>query len=203
MEDDKAFEVIESRAEKFKPTRKHDGFSRQDVVNSFAHAFKMIGGVQRLALWANENPDKFFPLYAKLLPATTINFGDNALIQIVHAIPPTPLDDHDGNPQRETVQIHSDDRQLDHQGEGVSIQEAFRSPEEALRLSRRKQGTAISNSLHTKGLAVDLNLYRDGQYLPHTNDHLPIGLVWEAMGGSWGGRFNDGNHYSLEHEGVR
>jgi len=30
-----------------------------------------------------------------------------------------------------------------------------------------------------------------------------LGLYWESIGGSWGGRFGDGNHFSLEHEGRR
>jgi hypothetical protein len=35
--------------------------------------------------------------------------------------------------------------------------------------------------------------------------YRPLGEKWEAMGGTWGGRFShpDGNHFSLEHEGVR
>lgn len=52
-------------------------------------------------------------------------------------------------------------------------------------------------SLHYKRLAIDLNLFRDGKYLTKTEDHKILGEVWESMGGSWGGRFNDGNHYSL------
>ena len=33
----------------------------------------------------------------------------------------------------------------------------------------------------------------------------PLGEWWEkqAADARWGGRFNDGNHYSLEHEGVK
>lgn len=74
--------------------KKTDGFSRTDVVNAFQDAFRMIGGVQRMALWANANPDKFYPLYTKLLPSTAIQIGDNSVVQIVHAIPPGPLDEH-------------------------------------------------------------------------------------------------------------
>ena len=54
----------------------------------------------------------------------------------------------------------------------------------------------IENSFHYKRLAIDLNLFRDGKYLTKTSDHLPLGLIWESLGGSWGGRFGDGNHYS-------
>lgn len=58
-------------------------------------------------------------------------------------------------------------------------------------------------SLHYDRLAIDLNLFRDGEYLISTEDHFPLGEFWESMGGSWGGRFGDGNHYSLEHEGRK
>ena len=51
-------------------------------------------------------------------------------------------------------------------------------------------------SFHYKRLAADLNLFKDGVYLTETGDHLPLGEKWEDMGGTWGGRFNDGNHYS-------
>ena len=61
----------------------------------------------------------------------------------------------------------------------------------------------MKNSLHGKRLAIDLNLFKDGKYLDKTEDHTPLGEYWESIGGSWGGRFRDGNHYSLEHRGVR
>ena len=59
------------------------------------------------------------------------------------------------------------------------------------------------NSLHYDRLAIDLNLFRDGKWLKETEDHEMLGLFWELIGGSWGGRFGDGNHYSLEHEGRK
>ena len=59
------------------------------------------------------------------------------------------------------------------------------------------------NSLHKLGLAVDFNLYKNGIYLKKTEDHLPLGQFWESIGGSWGGRFDDGNHYSLAYKGMR
>ena len=61
----------------------------------------------------------------------------------------------------------------------------------------------IFGSLHYIRLAVDLNLFRDGEYLTSTEDHLVLGEFWESIGGSWGGRFRDGNHYSLEHNGRK
>jgi hypothetical protein len=98
MSENHAFEIVEAATAIPKTTKRVDGFSRQDVVNAFQHAFTMIGGVQRLALWANANPDKFFPLYAKLMPSTSINFGDNASVQVIHAIAPTALDRHPAQP---------------------------------------------------------------------------------------------------------
>jgi len=54
----------------------------------------------------------------------------------------------------------------------------------------------IRTSFHNKGLAIDLNLFKDGKYLTETSDHEPLGKFWESLGGSWGGRWDDGNHYS-------
>jgi hypothetical protein len=57
----------------------------------------------------------------------------------------------------------------------------------------------IDGSFHYKRLAIDLNLFKNGEYLTETQDHKPLGLFWESIGGTWGGRFEkpDGNHYSL------
>lgn len=51
-------------------------------------------------------------------------------------------------------------------------------------------------SFHFDRLAIDLNIHRDGEYLKKTSDHAPLGKFWELIGGTWGGRWNDGNHYS-------
>lgn len=66
-----------------------------------------------------------------------------------------------------------------------------------------KKGYGKPYSLHKERLAVDLNLFWEGKYLTKTEDHLPIGEYWESLHPlcAWGGRFDDGNHYSLEHEG--
>jgi len=59
------------------------------------------------------------------------------------------------------------------------------------------------NSLHYIRLAIDLNLFRDGEYLDQSDAHQYLGEYWESLGGSWGGRWGDGNHYSMEHEGQK
>jgi len=65
------------------------------------------------------------------------------------------------------------------------------------------------NSLHKKHLAVDFSLFRFNKqtkrwdYCDKTEDHQLLGEFWEQIGGSWGGRFSDGNHYSIAHEGMK
>lgn len=86
-------------------------------------------------------------------------------------------------------------------GYEVTLGEAYRSPEEAARLA--SLGLGIKNSNHTKRLAIDLNLFKNGKLLTSTEDHRPLGEYWESLGGSWGGRFKDGNHYSLEWQGSK
>ncbi len=65
-------------------------------------------------------------------------------------------------------------------------------------------GYGHPRSAHKNRLAIDLNLFRDGEYLSATEDHRPLGEWWERQHElcRWGGRFDDGNHYSLFHEGV-
>lgn len=59
------------------------------------------------------------------------------------------------------------------------------------------------HSNHYVRLAVDLNLFKNGLYQTDTMSHLPLGEFWESLHElcCWGGRWGDGNHYSLEHEG--
>lgn len=88
------------------------------------------------------------------------------------------------------------------QGYELSFGDAYRDP----RLHGDvgvKKGYGHPKSCHKLRLAVDFNLFKDGRFLPSTEDHRPLGEFWESIGGTWGGRFNDGNHYSLEHEGMR
>lgn len=66
-----------------------------------------------------------------------------------------------------------------------------------------RQGYGESNSAHKHRLAHDWNLFKNGEFLTTTDDHRPLGDFWESLGGVWGGRFNDGNHYSLEHQGIK
>ena len=64
--------------------------TRQDVVNAFTNAFQMIGGVDRLALWADQNPSEFYRLYGKLLPPNSAVILDGKREFVVHHVLPKP-----------------------------------------------------------------------------------------------------------------
>jgi len=92
---------------------------------------------------------------------------------------------------------------LEDAGYEVTLGEAWRSPEEAARLAKANKG--IVKSLHCDRLAIDLNLFRKGIYLRRTDDYAPMGEWWELQHPlcRWGGRFGDGNHFSMEHGGRK
>ncbi len=72
--------------------------------------------------------------------------------------------------------------------------------------AKRCEGCEVGlpHSLHKIALAVDFDLFdRENNYLDKTEDHEPLGEYWEKMGGTWGGRWGDGNHYSIAHQGVK
>ena len=68
-----------------------------------------------------------------------------------------------------------------------------------------KVGYGHSKSGHKLRIALDLNLFKDGVFLSDTESHRQFGEWWkkQAPDARWGGDFADGNHYSLEHEGVK
>lgn len=80
--------------------------------------------------------------------------------------------------------------------------EAQRSPEQAAIYA--KQGKGISDSLHCKRLAVDLNLFdAKNTYLIDTADYKPFGDYWLTLhkDNEWGGIFKgrpDGNHFQMK-----
>ena len=82
--------------------------------------------------------------------------------------------------------------------------DAFRDPRVHGEIGEKK-AYGHKNSCHKFKLAEDLNLTKDGKYLSETEDHRIPGEKWESMHelASWGGRFNDGNHYSFKHNGCR
>lgn len=51
------------------PHVKTTTIAKREIVNQFHSVFEMIGGVPRLALWADANPGDFYAMYSKLLPS--------------------------------------------------------------------------------------------------------------------------------------
>lgn len=86
-------------------------------------------------------------------------------------------------------------------GYGVTLDWAYRPPECAEHLAAAGKG--IRNSLHGQRLAIDLNLFHGDAYLTDSEAHRPFGHYWESLHPLcvWGGRFNDGGHYSMAHDG--
>lgn len=94
----------------------------------------------------------------------------------------------------------------------VTFGEATRPPEVAKIYAQ--QGRGITNSLHRIRLAVDLNLFVDiteggdeDIYMPNSEAYRPLGDYWKSLDAlnRWGGDFSkpDGNHFSMEHNGVK
>lgn len=79
-------------------------------------------------------------------------------------------------------------------GYEISMGECYRHPEATWGHER---------SLHRDRLAADLNLFIGGKYQQSTEAHRKLGEFWETLHelNRWGGRFNDGNHYSMSRGG--
>lgn len=86
----------------------------------------------------------------------------------------------------------------------VRMGETLRT-EEQQQIYLRAGKTRVSRSLHQDKLAVDLNLTKGGRLITQSEEHLPLGEWWEKLHPlcRWGGRFGDGNHYSLTHGGRK
>ena len=90
-------------------------------------------------------------------------------------------------------------------GYELTFADAYRDPR--LAALNAADGKGIANSLHGKRLAVDFNLFKDGQYLTDSEAHRPLGEFWKSLHPDccWGGDFKsrDGNHYSMQYQGIK
>lgn len=136
------------------------------------------------------------------------NVKDTAMADTIGSIPDDPknLDDLSlGQKQRQFTRMIAQLIEYAYsQGYELTFGDAYRDP----RLHGafgKSGGYGSSTSVHKQRLAVDFNLFKDGEYLSKTSDHKFLGTYWEGLGGEWGGRFSfgDGNHYSLEHNGYK
>lgn len=95
-------------------------------------------------------------------------------------------------------------------GFGVTLGDGYRDPRVFGQLGEAR-GYGHRKSAHKQRLAIDLNLFKDLDgdgdldYAEKTELHRPLGEWWEQQHSlcRWGGRFEDGNHYSMERDGVK
>lgn len=89
-------------------------------------------------------------------------------------------------------------------GVEITVGDAFRDPRVHGALGV-KVGYGHKSSAHKQKLAIDLNLFKDGIFINGTEGHRQLGEWWEKQHplARWGGRFEDGNHYSFEYQGIR
>jgi hypothetical protein len=90
-------------------------------------------------------------------------------------------------------------------GYSCCFNEVKRSEEQAKK--NAATGKGISNSLHLIGLAADIILYKDGVYQTSSEAYRFMGDYWKSLSPDfrWGGDFKkkDGNHFSVEHNGIQ
>ncbi len=68
-------------------------FSRRQIEQAFLETFEMVGGVPRLALWANdpENYGTFLQLMMKLAPKEALQNQVGAVLEYRSLVPQSPL----------------------------------------------------------------------------------------------------------------
>lgn len=73
----------------------------------------------------------------------------------------------------------------------------------AQKILNNGKNNGIRGSLHELCCAIDLKLFFEGVYLKNTEDYRTAGEYWESLGGTWGGHFNDGGHFSIAYGGKK
>ena len=91
-------------------------------------------------------------------------------------------------------------------GYELTFGDAYRDPR--LAALNASQGKGITNSLHTRRLAIDFNLFKGGMYMAQSEAYRPLGDFWKTLhpDNAWGGDFkpvSDGNHFSMSDGGVK
>ncbi len=68
-------------------------FEREKFLAAMDEAFELIGGVPRLAIWADQNPTEFYRLMGKTIPqANMLDIVGKMQMQILPALGRSPLD---------------------------------------------------------------------------------------------------------------
>lgn len=81
-------------------------YSRKNMEQGFLECFELVGGVPRLAMWANdpENYGDFLKLLMKFAPKETEKLG-GATINFLSSVPDSPLN----NPQPDHMTLDHDE----------------------------------------------------------------------------------------------
>lgn len=89
-------------------------------------------------------------------------------------------------------------------GYELTLGDAFRDPR-VFGMIGEPKGYGHARSAHKNRLAIDLNLWKDGNYLSDTPSYTFLGEYWERLNPMcrWGGAFSDGNHFSMIRDGIR
>lgn len=78
-------------------------------------------------------------------------------------------------------------------------------PQMAAAIRNNGKANGIRLTAHGQRLALDLNAFKAGELLTRTEEWRELGEYWEDLHEScrWGGHFGDGNHLSMEFNGVK
>ena len=90
-------------------------------------------------------------------------------------------------------------------GYEVTLAEAWRTPQQAQ--WDAQHGTGISHSLHTRRLAIDLDVFVEREYQKDDSSgcYSALGAWWTALGPDhyWGGEWGDLDHFSISPDGGK
>lgn len=89
---------------------------------------------------------------------------------------------------------------------GIAVEHGFTQFAEAVLNNGKANGIRLTE--HGNKLALDLDLFINGEYQATSEAHRPLGEHWKTLHplARWGGDFQprpDGNHYSFEYNGVK
>lgn len=87
----------------------------------------------------------------------------------------------------------------------LTFGDAYRDPR--LAAMNAAEGKGIVNSLHSRRLAVDFNLWIESTYVPQSEMYRPLGEYWKRLDAlnRWGGDWRtlkDGGHFSMTDGGI-
>ncbi len=83
-------------------------------------------------------------------------------------------------------------------GYGITLGDAYRDPR-VFGDTSESIGYGHANSNHKRRLAIDLNIFIDGEYITDNLPYKKLHSFWKLLGGSM--IENDLNHFSIKYKG--